>query len=392
MPPLAVDTVTSSDGFAALRPLWNRLLMRSDADTVFLTHEWLATWWDSFGEDNDLLALVVRRGEEPVALAPLMLTPARGNGQAGREIRFLANAYSMRSGFVLADAPGPALEAIFDQLSHSGLSWRGMTLNYLPEDSSAAKLSRAVCRRAGLRCGAVESLISPFRSLEDADWDQILASLRHSFRKNLLYCERRLIQRESARVVVCDGREGLEHALEAVRRISLTTWQHEYGSSLVSSPKVWGFYRRLAEVAADRGWLRLGVLERAAEPIAFEYNLLYHGVMYNLKVGYRPDTRKHSPGHVLKAHMIRRALDEGAIEYDLLGANEGYKLEWASGERRHTCLCIAGPGRARALAHWFRFEAGARLRASRPAVALKHWLAARRAADEAPVHRWQQSR
>ncbi len=49
----------------------------SDSDCVFLTWEWLYTWWKHLAGDRQLSILVVRRGEWLVALAPFCLRPAR---------------------------------------------------------------------------------------------------------------------------------------------------------------------------------------------------------------------------------------------------------------------------------------------------------------------------
>ncbi len=133
-------------------------------------------------------------------------------------------------------------------------------------------------------------------------------------------------------------------------------------------------------------------LEARGEPVAFEFNLLYRSVMYNLKLGFRPEWRSCTPGHVLKAFMIQQAMTEGASEYDLLGMNDAYKMEWATGVRRHICLCVAGPGAAAALAHWLTFEVKPRLRRWPPAMAAKSWLDACRQRASRARARWSLSR
>ena len=62
-------------GFEALRREWNPLLSRSRFDTVFLTHEWLSTWWEYLGE-GELWILAFRRPQngELVGIVPLYLT------------------------------------------------------------------------------------------------------------------------------------------------------------------------------------------------------------------------------------------------------------------------------------------------------------------------------
>jgi len=373
MPALRVEAITTDGALRELEPIWNPLLARTDTDTVFLTFEWLTAWWQCFGAEADLLVLVVRRGEEPVALAPLMLD------RRSRRVSFLANAHSMRANFLLTDDPEASLRAVFAYLAGSGLDWDEMVFNYLPEDSIAARLSASACRESGLRPGYLPSLISPYADLVGRSWDDYVRGLDGKFRKNLLYRERRVFDRESGGAVMYRAPDDVEQALAACREVALASWQHERGTSIASAPQLWAFYRAFARTAAERGWLRIGILEVKGRPIAFQYDIAYRGTMYDLKPGYHPEFRHLSPGHVLAAFVIRRAVDEGCARYDMLGVNEDYKMKWATGERRHTCLCVAGRGVRAALGHWVQFGAKPRLRRWPAAVAVKRWLDARRA-------------
>ena len=48
----------------------------SDSDCLFLTWEWLFTWWKHLAGDRQLAILAVRSGGKLVALAPFCLRPA----------------------------------------------------------------------------------------------------------------------------------------------------------------------------------------------------------------------------------------------------------------------------------------------------------------------------
>jgi CelD/BcsL family acetyltransferase involved in cellulose biosynthesis len=371
---LRVEAITDYDAFRGLEPIWNPLLARTDTDVVFLTFEWLTTWWECFGANADLLVLVVRSGDEPVALAPLMLN------RHTRQVSFLANTQSMRASFLLTADPEESLRAILAYLAGSGLDWDRMVFNYIPEDSVTARSSATACRVNGLRPGYLPSLISPYTTLTGQSWDGYLETRDSKFRKNLRYYERRLYEGESGHAEMYRSPDDLDEVLPACREVALASWQHEHGTSIASTSELWGFYSRLAKVAAARGWLRIGLLRAAGRAVGFEYTLAYGATMYGLKAGYHPDFRHCSPGHVLSAFMMQTAISEGCNEYDMVGMNDSYKMKWATGERRHTCLCVAGRGVRAALHHWVEFGAKRRLRRWPAAVALKHWLDARRGA------------
>ncbi|MET7284464.1 GNAT family N-acetyltransferase [Streptomyces sp. NPDC005573] len=70
---LVTELVTDERAFAALAPSWGRLYKRCAAATPFQSHAWLHSWWQSYGGRRRLRLLLVRRGRELVAAAPLML-------------------------------------------------------------------------------------------------------------------------------------------------------------------------------------------------------------------------------------------------------------------------------------------------------------------------------
>jgi len=66
-----IEVVEQADRFANLRREWNELLRASSADCLFLTWEWLYTWWKHLADGRRLFLVLVRSGEELVAIAPL---------------------------------------------------------------------------------------------------------------------------------------------------------------------------------------------------------------------------------------------------------------------------------------------------------------------------------
>ena len=84
------DEVTTLEGFRALEPEWNALLQRSDADTIYLTWEYLTTWWEVFGKIRELWILTARdEGGKLIGLAPHMVGPGNRMRQFLNELTFI---------------------------------------------------------------------------------------------------------------------------------------------------------------------------------------------------------------------------------------------------------------------------------------------------------------
>ncbi|MFJ3962794.1 GNAT family N-acetyltransferase [Streptomyces sp. NPDC090036] len=70
---LSVTLCRDPRQFAALEESWNRLFRGCPTATPFQSHAWLHSWWLSYGKDGRLRIVLVRRGDELVGVAPLML-------------------------------------------------------------------------------------------------------------------------------------------------------------------------------------------------------------------------------------------------------------------------------------------------------------------------------
>ncbi|MCF4138394.1 GNAT family N-acetyltransferase [Streptomyces sp. Tue 6430] len=69
---VVTEVVTVERDFAALAPAWARLYRRCATATPFQSHPWLHSWWLSYGGHGRLRLLVVRSGDDLLAVAPLM--------------------------------------------------------------------------------------------------------------------------------------------------------------------------------------------------------------------------------------------------------------------------------------------------------------------------------
>lgn len=61
---LRVSVLEEEVGLEGLGTEWNQLLNQSSNDTVFLTWEWVRSWWSSYGNARDLLIIKVERDGE----------------------------------------------------------------------------------------------------------------------------------------------------------------------------------------------------------------------------------------------------------------------------------------------------------------------------------------
>ncbi|APW48101.1 hypothetical protein RA876_00540 [Rhodoferax antarcticus] len=94
------------------------------------------------------------------------------------------------------------------------------------------------------------------------------------------------------------------------------------------------FIPALARMAAQRGWLRLGVLQLDGQPIAAQLWLAKDGKANIFKLAYVSGFERFSAGSVLTAALMQHAIDIDQVhEVDYLTGDDGYKRDWMSHRR-----------------------------------------------------------
>ncbi len=161
--------------------------------------------------------------------------------------------------------------------------------------------------------------------------------------------------------VVEDG-TGIDAALEQGLRIEAAGWKAREGTAMASRPDTLRFYSTFAHRAASRGWLRLHFLAVGGRPIAFSYCLCFGKTVYLVKQGYDQAFGPYSPGTLHAAVVLKDAFDRGMGEFDFLGDDDPWKLEWTATTRAHRWLFIFADRLKPRIAHTAKFRISPRLR------------------------------
>jgi CelD/BcsL family acetyltransferase involved in cellulose biosynthesis len=124
-------------------------------------------------------------------------------------------------------------------------------------------------------------------------------------------------------------------ALEA----ALAGYQRVYAQSWKPPEPCPGFIPGLVALAAERGWLRLGVLWLNGEPLAAQLWLTGGGKANIYKLAYAKGMEKFSAGSVLTQALMQHAMDVDRVtEVDYLSGDDAYKADWMALRRERVGL------------------------------------------------------
>src|SRR5262245_4792887 len=84
-----IEILSEASDFERLKADWEELLRDSDSNRIFLTWEWLFTWWKHLSESRKLHIITVRSGRKLIAIAPLAVNPLRLTLSPFRSLEFL---------------------------------------------------------------------------------------------------------------------------------------------------------------------------------------------------------------------------------------------------------------------------------------------------------------
>ena len=329
---LAVECISHESGFRALEPCWNKLLQQSDSGTVFLTWEWLQTWFKYLSAGQSLHVLRVSSGEETLALAPLLLQPRTVDRILGvQSVGFLGagKAGADHLDFLIRrDSEPQTLAALRSYIQDRRLM---LTLANIRQDCAASRWA-AQMKDHNWRSFDAKTNICPFVRLTGHSWESYLDSLGSEHRYHVRRKLRSLSRNFDVQLVRVATEEQRRDALALLIEFHNRRWKGL--SCAFNTPSLVSFHDEFTRLALAKDWLRLYVLQLNGRPVAWLYGLRYNDVFYFYQSAFDMEGYgKHSVGLALMALTIKASIEEGVQEFDLLRGEEQYKFHWANAVR-----------------------------------------------------------
>ncbi len=281
--------------------------------SIFVLPPWLAVWWQQFGSGAQLQLTVVRRGEEVIGVAPLLVREGTASLLGSPDVCDYVD-------FVVCPGRETAFfTVLLDDLIKNGINC--LDLGLLRHDSTALVHLAGVARDRGYQVNCHPEDVSLEMNLPST-WEEYLETLtakqRHEVRRKL----RRLSEMGAVNYRVVHDVTAVNNAMDDFLRMFAQSRQDK---SVFLTSRTESFFRSLAEAMARAGLLRLGILELSGRAAAMVLCFDYNGCRYLYNSGYDPQYRYLSVGLVSKVLCIKNSLDEGKQRFDFLKGGEPYK-------------------------------------------------------------------
>lgn len=334
---LTVDIVTVSEDFERLRDEWHRLEEDSESFSVFMSWEWMHSWWQVYGGGKQLHIVTVRDGDgRLVGLLPLMVTRGMSGLRRRPELALIGTGERVKSDYLgwltAAQHRGEVTEALLEALT-AGVSSLGL-----------AVLRGLGCERNG---GGSILLGAPVRDMAvgvSADavtvhgpllgkYPDFLANVPSKTRRKRLRNRPKRLDEDFGTVtcetVVDPG--DFEDALDALSRFSIEHFGRGILGSAWADRRFREFMGRSARVMAERGIVRLDRLIIDGSPAAVAIGYPYGDTYFSYQASFAPELAEWEPGHCLFAHIIQELISEGILRFEFGRGAHDYKTEYFEG-------------------------------------------------------------
>ena len=334
-----LELITEEESFYNLENEWNSLLQESEANSIFLTWEWMSTWWSFFGDEGQLWIVVARSPDSGsiLGLAPLYLhdsTLIPGFLPHHHELGFLgANEIAPdHLDFIVRKGYEHTVASELIEYIYSNVKWDILRFEGLSSKSPLNRLLKSRLSSWGnnliLKTGAILQLPD--------NWETYHATLGKTLRKNLRKDAQKLERDHSGQVHLsrANNQSDIKATLQALFHLANKV-SEMHGSVYTLGPAVMReFHYQLANALHDKNWVRIYKIAIGDKIIAALYSYHYNNVISGYQMAYDLSWKDYHLGTQILAHSIKQSIEEKAQVYDFLRGEHSYLSQWTN-EQQH---------------------------------------------------------
>jgi len=324
---------------------WSDLLSRSNSDKLFMSWEWLSTWWKCFSRKTDmkLQLLAAYDNDYLIGLAPLYLKPAVSKKFVKTtRLQFLGNIWRVQAtmrtelqDFIVdKDRENEIIRALFKTIN-SLPDWDEFVLAEINTKSQTYNLlvTENLIDNCYYRCA--EKYKSYFLDLS-GNFKDYCSSLGKNTR--LKFLNRRKLLEKLGKVEFCEySGNQVKHFFEILNSLHYKRW----GKPVFEGERL-SFNIDVAELLAKKGQLCFSAILLDKEPISIQYNYLIDKHKYNIQAGFDENFHnKISLGYLHFGYVIESSFENNLNVYDFLageGKNTQYKERLTNSTDDIVCL------------------------------------------------------
>ena len=352
----------------ALEPEWDDLLDRSWNQSIFLTWDWMYTWWEVYRDESKELLVITVRGENGklLCIAPLIKNRyAWKKFLTIRQIRFLGTGENEEDevcseylDFIVDKSLNPELlvRPVIGWIMDQG-DWDELYLEQVKNGS---------CLDILIGSDLEKGMLVTVRKMGDSyylplttSWEEQLGKMSSNQRYRVRKTLKELQKEGDIELLAAKNREEIDAAYDVLVTLHQKNWIRKGKTGVFESSQFNRFHRKLIEKLNQKNRLFLATLILNGTPLGATYNLVYKNTMLVYQTGIDSEisrsNNKIKPGMATHALAIQSAIARNIAEYDfLIGDQNEYKSQWTTESRSIYKMRFARKNARNYLVHYLK--------------------------------------
>jgi CelD/BcsL family acetyltransferase involved in cellulose biosynthesis len=330
--------------FRAMKEEWKNLLKSAVTNEVFLSWEWVHSWWLAFQDDQKHLYILTDRdeGRRLVGIAPLYIEKRRSvGGNSRRTIRFCSSQETAPDHLDLIchrDHLDTFPAAVFSYLREHRSEWDIVDLEGIKENSTLGIFIKSTK-------SPEKEIISEWRPQSKCPYLPISGSFANYLsgfsgktRNTLARKRKKLLEEAGCEFRIVNDPVEMESYIGKLFALHEGRTHRKNVTSAFCGDKVRRHHGSLINELAKEGNVSISALVRQNEVLAVYYCFQYNGKYYYYQTGISESGERMSAGTVLMSLLLEKAFAEGCREFDFLRGSENYKFFWTKNIRVNYAL------------------------------------------------------
>jgi CelD/BcsL family acetyltransferase involved in cellulose biosynthesis len=338
-----IEVIEQEENFFRLEKEWRVLLKESASDTIFLTWEWITSWWAAYGSNKSLKVLKIIDNDRLYGIAPFYESSAKMFFLNFKTLRLLGDGSDDSDYLDLLSLPGEESNvscAVMEFIAKSYTGWNIFLLNEMPSHSKNFATINQIANE-GSYYRSLQTAECPYINIPET-WDDYLQTLKPRMRTKIRSLIRKLEQNYTVVFEVCTKKAELKEKLKSLFVLHQQRWELKNQQGVFLSDEKQVFYREMAGKFLENDWLRFYSLKLNNQYIAHQFCFEYKGTISLLQEGLDPHWLKNGVGNVLRAYVINDCIKRKVRIYDFLAGVTRHKLSWGAVLNTNVRLAI-GP-------------------------------------------------
>ncbi|MHB2147862.1 GNAT family N-acetyltransferase [Calditrichota bacterium LG25] len=332
-----INILKTDSEFDALQKEWKQLVEEVKPDSIFLTFEWLHTWWQIYKERfvRPQPAIITVRNietKELIAILPLFSHLKIHGRKKGLKTLQLMGAEIESSDYLdlicVPDKKVVILKKIFGEprVVDFFLHFDVLLFENIHDDSSLLLEKEELANILNTNVYHYRIKVCPFLPLPQSA-EQLMSSLSKNFRSNLKRARNKL-ERAGFRIELVEHFSQIERAIENLFALHDQRFKAKQAASKFNFERRGPFHQQIARIFLKNNWLQLYQIWDKDKVIGSLYCYKFNDSMMYMQGGFDPAYTQYGLGNQIILKAIEDAIAMGLKKFDFMRGNEPYKYKW----------------------------------------------------------------